>query len=151
MKVKILFFFLMTVWMIVGPLGCDEHESVATLEGTWQGTKAQGEVLVFGVPTGFEEEDNTFHPMLEFKEGGVVVLTQDGIPTQGNWAQNGETLVTSLNFETDFVDISGTYTIQTLTDTRLVLYYEKEGTFEDPDTGIEITGTLKATLSFDKP
>lgn len=150
MKVKILFSFLVSLLMIVGPLGCDEHESVATLEGTWKGTKAQGEVLVFGVPTGFEEEDNTFHPTLEFKEGGVVVLTRDGIPTQGNWAQNGETLITSLNFETDFVDLSGTYTIQTLTDTRLILYYEKEGTFEDPDTEIEITGTLKATLSFDK-
>ena len=151
MKVKILFFFLVSLLIIVGPLACDDHESVATLEGIWHGSMAQGDVLLFGVPTGFEEEDKNFHPTLEFREKGVVILTQGGIKRHGNWAQNGEILVTSLNFETDFVDLSGTYTIQTLTVSQLVLYYEKEGTFEDPDTGIEITGTLKATLSFNRP
>jgi hypothetical protein len=30
------------------------------------------------------------------------------------------------------------------------LYFEKDGTYEDPDTGIDIEGTLKATLYFDR-
>ena len=62
--------------------GCDDEEKIASVEGTWQGTKAEGEVLVYGVPTGFEEEDDTFNPILEFKPGGVVTLTQDGVPAK---------------------------------------------------------------------
>jgi hypothetical protein len=150
MKVKILFSVLFSIVLVVGPLGCDDNEKMATLEGSWQGTKAEGKVLLFGVPTGFEEEDDSFDPTLEFKQGGIVTLTQDGTPSQGTWSQEGETLTTSLNFDTNFVEISGTYTIQTLTETALVLYYESEGTFEDPDTGIDIEGTLKATLYFSK-
>lgn len=149
MKVRILISVLLSA-LLVAPLACDDDEKMASVEGTWQGTKAEGEVLVFGVPSGFEEEDDTFNPVLEFKQGGVVTLTQGGAPSQGTWSQDGEKLITSLNFDTNFVDLSGTYTIQTLTETKLVLYYEKDGTYEDPDTGIEIEGTLKATLSFDK-
>ncbi|HET9434913.1 MAG TPA: hypothetical protein VFO37_14195 [Chitinophagaceae bacterium] len=146
MKVK----FLIPVVFLALLAGCDDEEKIASVEGSWQGTKAEGEVLVFGVPTGFEEEDDTFNPMLEFKPGGVVTLTHDGVPAQGTWFQDGEKLTASLDFKTEFVDLSGDYTIQTLTDTKLVLYFEKEGTYKDPDTGIEIEGTLKATLYFDK-
>jgi hypothetical protein len=146
MKVK----FLFTIVLLASLMGCDDDEKLASIEGSWQGTKAEGEVLVFGVPSGFEEEDENFDPVLEFKSGGVVTLTQDGIPTTGTWSQDGEKLTTSLNFNTEFVDLTGAYTIQTLTETTLVLYYEKDGTYEDPDTGIDIEGTLKATLYFDK-
>lgn len=149
MKVKILFCVIFSA-ILIAPFGCDDDEKMASIEGTWQGKKAEGEVLVFGVPSGFEEEDDTFNPMLEFKQGGVVNITQGGVPSQGTWSQDGEKLTTSLNFDTNFVDLSGTYTIQTLTETALVLYYEKDGTYQDPDTGIEIEGTLKATLHFEK-
>ena len=146
MKVK----FLIPVVFLALFAGCDDDEKIASVEGSWQGTKAEGEVLVFGVPSGFEEEDDTFNPILEFKPGGVVTLTHDGVPAQGHWSQDGEKLTASLDFKTEFVDLSGDYTIQTLTDTNLVLYFEKDGTYKDPDTGIEIEGTLKATLYFDK-
>ena len=145
MKVKFLFPIV-----LFALLACDDEEKMASLEGSWQGTKAEGEVLVFGVPSGFEEEDETFNPVLEFKPGGVATLTYDGVPSQGTWSQDGEKLTTSLNFNTEFVDLTGAFTIQTLTETKLVLYFEKDGTYEDPDTGIEIEGTLKATLYFDK-
>ena len=146
MKVK----FLFPVVLFGLLAGCDDEEKIASVEGSWQGTKAEGEVLAYGVPTGFEEEDDTFNPITEFKPGGVVTLTQNGVPAQGNWSQNGEKLTTSLDFNTEFVDLSGNYTIQTLTETKLALYFEKDGTYKDPDTGIEIKGTLKATLYFDK-
>jgi hypothetical protein len=149
MKVRIFFCVIFSA-LIVTPFACDDEEKMASIEGAWIGTKAEGEVLVFGVPSGFEEEDNNFDAILEFKRGGVVLLTQDGIPSSGTWSQDEERLITTLNFNTDFVDLSGTYTIQTLTTTKLVLYHEREGIYEDPDTGIAIEGTLKATLSFDK-
>jgi hypothetical protein len=131
-------------------VGCDDDEKIASVDGTWQGTKAAGEVLIYGVPTGFEEEDDTFSPILEFKPGGIVTLTQDGVAGEGHWSQDGEKLTISLDFNTEFVDLNGDYTIQTLTDNEMVLYFEKEGTYKDPDTGIEIEGVLKATLYFDK-
>jgi len=149
MKVNILPFFLCFA-LATGIWGCDDEEKMASIEGTWQGTKAEGEVLVFGVPSGFEEEDNTFNPILEFKQGGDVTLTQDGIPSQGTWSQAGDQLTTTLTFDTDFIELPGTYTVETLTATKLVLYLEKDGTYQDPDTGIEIDGTLKAMLYFDK-
>jgi hypothetical protein len=145
MKVK---FFFPVVFFVLA--GCDDEEKMASLEGSWQGTKAEGEVLIFGAPSGFEEQDETFNPTLEFKPGGVVTLTHDGVPSQGTWSQEGEKLTTSLNVNTEFVDLSGVYTIQTLTESKLVLYFEKDGTYEDPDTGVAIEGTLKATLYFDK-
>ena len=146
MKVK----FLFPVTLLALLAGCDDEEKIASVQGSWQGTKAEGEVLVFGVPSGFEEEDNSFNPILEFKPGGVVTLTQNSVPAQGTWSQDGEKLTTSLDFNTEFVSLNGDYTIQTLTETKLVLYFEREGTYEDPDTGTEIEGTLKATLYFDK-
>jgi hypothetical protein len=149
MIVRILFCAIFSA-LLLAPFACDDEDPMASIEGVWIGTKAEGEVLVFGVPSGFEEEDDTFDAILEFKQGGVVTLTQDGVPSTGTWSQDGEKLTTNINFNTTFVDLSGTYTIQTLTDSKLVLYYEKDGTYEDPDTGIDIDGTLKATLSFDK-
>jgi hypothetical protein len=149
MKVNILLFFLCFV-LAVAMSGCDDEEKMASIEGSWQGTKAEGEVLVFGVPSGFEEEDDTFNPVLEFKQGSNVTLTQDGIPSQGTWSLAGDQLTTTLTFNTDFIELPGTYTVETLTATKLVLYFEKDGTYQDPDTGIEIEGTLKATLHFDK-
>ena len=145
MKVKFLFYVV-----FFALLACDDEEKMASLEGSWQGTKAEGEVLVFGVPSGFEEEDDTFNPLVEFKPGGAATMTYDGVTTQGTWSQDGEKLTTSLNFNTEFADLVGAYTIETLTETTLVLYFEKDGTYEDPDTGIDIEGTLKATLYFDR-
>ena len=146
MKAKFLFSILLPVMVI----GCDEEEKLAALEGSWQGTKAEGEVVIFGVPSGFEEEDETFDPVIEFKPDGSVEITDNGAPIEGTWTQAGNILTTSITFDTNFIDLAGNYTIQSLTDTKLVLYFEKDGTYADPDTGIEIEGTLKATLYFDK-
>jgi hypothetical protein len=146
MKVKILCLILISVALVQ----CDDEEKPASIEGSWQGTNAKGEVLVFGVPSGFEEEDDTFDTVLEFKNDGTVKIIDSSTPTEGTWSQAGNTLTTSVNFDTNFIDLSGSYAIQTLTDKKLVLYYEKDGTYSDPDTSIEIDGTLKATLYFDK-
>src|SRR3989337_759630 len=114
MKVRILISILFSA-LLVTPFACDDDEKMASIEGAWQGTKAEGEVLVFGVPSGFEEEDDTFNPVLEFKQGGVVTLTQDSIPSQGTWSLAGDQLTTTLTFNTDFIELPGTYTVATLT------------------------------------
>ena len=149
MKVRILFCALSSLFLMT-PFACDDEEKMASVDGKWKGAKAEGEVLVFGVPSGFEEADDAFDTIIEFKQGGIANLTQDGVSYAGTWSQYGENLATNMNFTTDFVDLSGTFTIQTVSETKLVLYFEKDGTYKDPDTGINIEGTLKATLSFEK-
>ncbi len=149
MKVRILLCSLFSISLLV-PFACDE-EKIASVEGTWIGTKAEGEVLVFGVPSGFEEVDDTFSPVLELKPGGIVTLTEhSSLSRSGTWSQHGEKLETNIGFQTNFVQLSGMYTIQRLAEKNLVLYFEKDGTFTDPDTGIKIEGTLKASLTFQK-
>jgi hypothetical protein len=142
--------FLLAILIPIVITSCDDEEKLAALEGSWQGTKAEGEVVIFGVPSGFEEEDDTFDPVIEFKTDGSVKVTDNGSPVEGTWSQAGNTLTTSITFETNFIDISGNYTIESLTDKKLVLFFEKDGTYADPDTSIEIDGTLKATLYFDR-
>jgi hypothetical protein len=142
--------FLSIILIPVLTIGCEEEDKLASIEGSWRGTKAEGEVVIYGVPSGFEEQDESFDPILEFKTDGTVKITDDGTPAEGTWSQTGNILTTAVTFNTEFIDLSGDYTIESLTDTKLVLYYEKDGTYSDPDTGIEIEGTLKATLYFDK-
>jgi hypothetical protein len=149
MKVRVLFSVILSA-LLIAPFACDDEVKTASIEGEWKGTRAEGEVLVYGVPSGFEEVDDTFSPNLVFQPNGRVTLTNNGMSASGKWSQDGGTLTTPLNFKTNFVDVSGSYAIHTLTESRLALYYEKDGIYVDPDTGIQIEGTLKATLFFEK-
>lgn len=149
MKVRMILSLLYVafgVWLSA----CDDEKSPATLIGKWQGTKAEAEILAFGIPIPINKTDDTFAALVEFKDDGSVTLTEDGQTSSGIWEQNGDKLMLNLTFSTDFIDLSGTYTIKELTDAKLILFIEKDGTYTDPDSGIDIDGTVKATLYFDR-
>lgn len=149
MNIRILFSVLCIascVWLTA----CDDEKEFASVVGKWQGTKAEAEILAFGVPIPIKETDDTFAAEVEFKDNGTVTLTEDAQTSSGTWEQNGDKLILSITFSTDFIDLSGTYTIKELTDTKLTLFIEKDGTYTDPDSGMDIDGTVKATLYFDK-
>ena len=131
-------------------IGCDDEKEFASILGQWQGTKAEAEIEAFGIPLPINETDDTFDAVVEFKDDGTIILTEDAQTSTGTWEQNGDKLLLSITFSTDFIDLSGTYTIKDLTATKLTLYIEKDGTYTDPDTGIDVDGTVKATLYFDK-
>lgn len=131
-------------------VACDDDDDFAPLVGEWQGTKAEAEILAFGVPLPINETDDNFDAQVEFKADGIVTLVDDGQSSTGTWEQNGDKLTLSITFNTDFIDISGTYTIRELSETKLRIFVEKDGTYTDPDSGIDIDGTVKATLYFER-
>jgi len=44
--------------------------------------------------------------------------------------------------------MSGNYTIKEITNNRLKIYIEKDTIIKDPDTGMELQASIKATLYF---
>ncbi len=144
------FLSLVCLALVVCLSACDDDEEFAPITGEWQGTKAEAEILVFGVPIPIKETDEDFAAMIEFQENGTILLTEGTQTSTGTWEQNGDKLNLSITFSTSFIDLSGTYTIEELTASKLRLFIEKDGTYTDPDSGTDIDGTIKATLYFDR-
>lgn len=128
----------------------DDDNGVASVKGEWRGTKTELTILVEGIPAPIEETDDSFEGEVEFKDNGTAVYTEDGDEIIGTWSQNNNKLLLSIPTELGEVDMSGTYTIQELNNSKLKLYTEKEGEFEDPDTGFIFEATIKATLYFNR-
>jgi hypothetical protein len=128
----------------------DDDKTYPSVTGKWQGTLLTAEITVFGVPLPDKRTDDTFDAIVEFKADGTATVTDDNQTSTGTWSQNNDKLTLSVTFGTDFIDLSGTYTIQDITDTKLILYIEKDGSYTDPDTNVEVQGTVKATLNFDR-
>ena len=75
---------------------------------------------------------------------------EDGQPTEGTYQVIDEKLITDINFNTGIIDLKGTYTIEELTDTKLVFYLKKNDTLTDPDSGLSVSGNIKGTLHFQR-
>lgn len=141
-------------WLLLGLLATgfsacddDDEEVSRSVEGRWQGTRMEFTLEAFGVPVR-SEDDDTFNAKLDFKENGSVTIEDEGQSATGTWIQNGNKLTLSVNYTIENISLSGDYTIEELSETKLTLYAERDETYEDPDTGLEIDGTLKATLYF---
>lgn len=128
----------------------DDDNGVASVAGKWSGDKTELTILVEGVPTPINETDDSFAGKVEFKQDGTAVYTEDGEVTTGTWSQNNDKLLLTIPDDNEEIDMSGTYTIQEHNGSKLKLYIEKEGSFEDPDTGFVFDATIKATLYFNK-
>ena len=129
----------------------DDDNGFPSVAGKWAGDKTELVVKVQGVPTPINETDDSFSGKVEFKSNGTAVYSEDGEVINGTWSQNNNKLTLSIpTDEDDEIDMSGEYTIQEITGSKLKLYTEKETTIEDPDTGMEFEASIKATLYFDK-
>jgi hypothetical protein len=128
----------------------DDEKNFASIEGKWQGTLAEIEVKPFGLPIPFSRKDETFHNEIEFNADGTMTVLDDTQPTQGTYQLVDDKLTTDINFSTEIIELSGTYTIETLTQTTLVFYLKKKDSVTDPDTGLEVSGDIKATLHFER-
>lgn len=127
----------------------DDEKPAASLIGTWKGDKVEATVKIQGFPTPITDNDDDFSGVAEFKPNGIVIFREDGKNTEGSWAQNGDKLILSVEgLEED--DVSGTYTIKELNNSRLRIYIEKEATFYDEETELELLAEIKATLYFNK-
>lgn len=131
---------------------CDEEDKNVSIVGKWQGDKSEIKAFA-GLPIAiYDKTDDNFDEIVEFKDDGTVIAEIDGRQTTGTWAwvEENEKLTATIDLDIDFIDITETYTVKKLSAGELEIYLEKEDTFEDPDTGSSFSGTVKATLFFDR-
>lgn len=129
----------------------DEEKTLAPIIGKWRGTLAEIKIQPFGIPLPVSQQDDSFDTEIEFKSDGTLIVYDQSGTTEGTWELRDDQLITDIDFSTDFIDVSGTYTVDVLTATTLVFHLEKENqTVTDPDSGQSISGDIKATLHFEK-
>jgi hypothetical protein len=134
-------------FLFVTLFACKDEED-PSIVGNWSGTRSEVTVSVTGIPLPYTYTDDGFDALVEFKSDGSVSITEEGQTAAGTYEVSGKTLSTNITFNTDFIDLSGTYTIKELTKSKLTLYIEREGTGIDPNTGATLTGSVRATLFF---
>ena len=147
-----MFFFaaiLISASFVVSCDDDDDDHGIGTVAGKWVGTKSEISVTVDGFPP-VNDIDEDFSGEVDFQQDGTAVYKEDGEIVEGTWAQNNNKLILAIENGSVNEDISGTYTIQELSQTKLRIYIEKEQTFEDPESGLEFEGLLKATLHFNR-
>lgn len=128
----------------------DDDNGFGSVAGNWVGDKTELNIKVEGVPTPINDVDDSFAGEVDFQQDGTAVYSEDGEVIEGTWVQNNNKLTLTIPDDSEEIDMSGTYTIQELSNSKLKLYIEKEGSFEDPDTGLVFDATIKATLYFNK-
>lgn len=127
----------------------DDDDKPASLLGTWRGDKIEATAKIEGIPTPISQNDDDFEGQAEFKSDGTVIFREDGDITEGTWAQNGNKLILSVDDLGDD-DMSGTYIIQELNNSKLKIYIEKETLIYDDESGMEFLAEIKATLYFNR-
>ena len=129
---------------------CDDDDNgFPSVQGKWVGDKTELYAEIKGFPKPIEQTDNSFSGEVDFKQNGTAIYEEDGEELTGSWLQNNDKLSLTIP-NTDAVDMSGNYTIKEITKNRLKIYIEKEATIEDPETGLEVEASIKATLYFER-
>jgi hypothetical protein len=123
----------------------------SSIEGTWKGAGAELRVKPFGLPVPISKDYPSFNAEIEFRPDGTLALSQDEQVKEGTYELNGDRLSIEVDFKIEGYDLSGDYTIQTLTENSLVLYLERKGvTLADPDGAPTVKGQVKITLHFQR-
>ncbi|MFZ6013188.1 MAG: hypothetical protein ACOYXT_22785 [Bacteroidota bacterium] len=136
--------------ILISMLASCHDEKMGSIIGKWNGSKAEFDLKPFRFPYSVNRT-GTFDSGLEFRNDGTLTLIVNGQPVNGTYEVKDNQLISStIHFDTDIIAMSGIYTIKELTDARLVIFSERDDTFQDPDTGTNLRGTVKATFYFDR-
>lgn len=128
----------------------EEEKDFASIQGKWQGTRAEVEFRPFGLPIPFSEEDESFGMLLEFKGEGTMIVHENQATT-GTYEVIGDKLIIDVDLTVADRNLGGTYKLETLNASTLAFYREEENQkFADPDGGPSVRGDLKFTLHFRK-
>lgn len=144
--------YIAALFLLLTIFSCkdEENDISGPLVGKWSGNKSDFKINPDGILPAFTLSEDNFPVQLEFKNDGTVILTDDKTSATGTYQLNGETLTININYTFEHIGLDGTYTIEELTKSNLVVSIEKEGSFEHPDTGQKLNGTVVATLFFDR-
>lgn len=130
-------------------LACNEDAEITSgIAGRWQGTLAEVQVKPFGLPVSIKDDDPSFATRIDFNEDGSMVIWDDTNPTEGTYNVNNDEVTVNIDYSIEDIELSGTYTIETLTGTQLVIYTKRDDTIAHPDGGPSISGEIKVTLHF---
>jgi uncharacterized protein (TIGR03066 family) len=143
---------LLVVLLSLAIVSCNEDEANApSIVGKWRGTLAEITIQPFGLPTPISRDIEDFSAEIEFLSDGKVTLMQNGQPVEGTYQLADKKLTTDVPFATGLSDISGTFTVEQLTNNTLVVFLERENqTFTDPQSGITVTGDVRSRLHFER-
>lgn len=141
-----------TIAFLVLLAACHKEEDAAVITGTWHGKQSVLMGFASGVPVPVvNETDNNFDTIVEFRDGGSLLVTDEGTTTTGTWAytEDEQSVVVSGDLQNDFLESTETLEIQELTESALTLFLEKSGTFDVPNVG-QVTGRIELSLRFDR-
>ena len=136
--------------LLLVTVGCRDEDTVitASIEGRWTGTLAEVQVKPFGLPVPFKEDDDSFATVVEFRSDGTLVFYEDDVGRHGTYTVTGDQLTIETDYTVEDIAISGTYTIQTLTETNLVMFLKRKDEVVDADGMPAVKGHIKITLHF---
>lgn len=139
------------IFLLLLVLACNEDSEITSgIGGKWQGTLAEIQVKPFGLPLPISQDDPSFATRIDFNDNGVMVVWDGSDPKEGTYSVAGNELTTDIDYTIEDISLSGTYTIETLTATQLVIHLERDETIADPDGGPSISGEIKVTLHFNR-
>lgn len=142
---------LIAATLIMFFAACDDDEPNVSIVGQWTGEKAGFKINPDGIIPAIAISEEELPVNLEFKSDGSVVLTDNQQhETTGTYVLNGNELTLNINYQIEFIALSGTYDVETLTSNSLVIAIEREGSYDDPGSGQTIDGTIEAVLSFSR-
>jgi uncharacterized protein (TIGR03066 family) len=127
----------------------DADDDFAPIVGIWQGTAIEYEFKPDGAGGLGYSDTEDFDAVVEFKEDGTVIYSNDGDESNGTYKIMGNKLTTTVEFASDLPFTAQSFTIKKLSDSKLELYFEDEGEFDIPDFGT-VQGELQATAFFNR-
>lgn len=137
--------------LLVLTLACREDAEITSgIEGKWKGTLAEVQVKAFGLPIPIKKDDISFASRIDFNKDGAMIIWDDGDPIEGTYQVNGDEVAVNIDYSIEDIDLSGTYTIEKLTSTQLVIHTRRDETIANPDGGPSISGEIKVTLHFSR-
>lgn len=130
---------------------CDNDSEIkATIVGKWQGDKANLNVKPDGFPFGVPYNVDNFDALLDFRSDGTLSVTDDNQTSVGTYEMEGDKLTITSDLMIEDINMSGTYHVRKLNLTSLEIQIEKDATVKNPNDGSDVSGTVKATLFFNK-
>lgn len=132
--------------------GCEKDEAVFTssIEGKWIGTLAEIEVKPFGFPLPIKEDDPSFNIAIEFTAGGSFLVWETSQSINGTYELKGDQLNIKTDYTVDDIPLAGIYTVETLTETSLVIFLKRKNQKIDVEGAPAISGIVKITLHFQR-
>ena len=131
---------------------CQEEEPAlsASLQGKWTGTLAEVQVKPFGLPIPIKKDVPSFATEIEFKEGGRLLVWDNSQAIEGTYEQTGDELKIETDYTIEDIELAGEYTIETLTETSLVIFLRRKDQNIDVEGAPAIDGHIKITLHFQR-